>query len=712
MKHIRYAVENGIATLTLDNADESMNLVSPEFIAEFTEAVDKVASDDAVTGAIVTSAKPAFMAGADLKFVGTAYDRGMSKADVVAFCKAPSDMHRRMETCGKPFVAAMNGLALGGGFELALACHYRILVDDPKAVVSLPEVNLGLLPGSGGTQRLPRMLGTERALDLLLSGRSVGPQEALKLGLVDEVVPAGTQIDAAIAWLATGPEATKPWDRKGYQPPAALGVLDMKTATIHTMTAASLSAKTWHNYPAPIAIETVVFEGMQQPFDRAQALENKYFARLITDPVSRNIIRTTFLNKGKNDALTMRPAGVPTYTVRKLGVLGAGMMGAGIANVAATAGIEVILIDATQDNADKGKAYSQKVLGRMVEKGKRTQEAADAVLARITATTDYALLEGADLIIEAVFEDTAVKAEVTKKAAAVLPDTAPFASNTSTLPISALAENFPRPADFIGLHFFSPVDRMGLVEVIMGKKTSDQTLARALDFVKQIRKTPIVVNDSRGFYTSRVFQTFIHEGMAMLREGVKPAMIENAGKMAGMPVGPLMVTDEVSIELPLMIADQAIAQEGDAYRKPVSYDVMTKMMNDLGRPGRKGNAGFYEYAEDGSKRLWPGLADHFPVADKQPEFAELKKRLLYIQALETVRCLEEGVLTRAEDGDIGSVLGWSFPTYTGGTMSLIDTVGVAEFVAECDGMAQKYGERFKPSPWLRDRASGEVKLYG
>jgi 3-hydroxyacyl-CoA dehydrogenase/enoyl-CoA hydratase/3-hydroxybutyryl-CoA epimerase len=711
MKHIKYSVADGIATLTLDNADESVNLVSPEFIAEFTEVVDMVATDDAVTGAIVTSGKPSFMAGADLKFVGAAYDRGITPQEAVEFCRAPSDMHRKMETCGKPFVAALNGFALGGGYELALACHHRIIVDNPKAIVGLPEVNLGMIPGSGGTQRLPRMIGFERALELLLSGRTVAPEEALKLGLVDQVVPEGELLAAARAWLATGPDAQKPWDKKGYVPQGGLGLLEQSTANVYTMSAASLSAKTWHNYPAPIAIETCVFEGLQQPFDRAQAFENKYFARLLTDPVSRNIIRTTFLNKGKNDALTMRPEGVPVSKVSKLGVLGAGMMGAGIAYSAAAAGIEVVLIDSTQENAERGKAYSAKVQGKMVARGQRSQSEADKVLTLITPTTDYALLKGADLVIEAVFEDVGVKADVTKKTAAVIPGTTPFASNTSTLPISALAEAFPRPEDFIGLHFFSPVDRMALVEVIRGKKTSEATLARALDFVKQIRKTPIVVNDSRGFYTSRVFQTFIHEGMSMLQEGVKPALIENAGKMAGMPVGPLQVTDEVSIELPLMIANQAIAQEGDAYRVPQSYGVMKKMIEELGRPGRKGGAGFFEYAEDGSKRLWPGLAGHFPVAAEQPEVEELKKRLLYIQALETARCLEENVLTRAEDGDIGAVLGWSFPTYTGGTISLIDTVGVANFVAECDLLAQKYGERFVPPSWLRDRVSGEVKLY-
>lgn len=712
MRHIRFDVEaDGIALLTLDNADESMNLVSPDFISEFTEAVERVATDPAIVGAIITSGKKTFMAGADLKFVGSAYDRGITKSEAVAFATAPAAMHRRMETCGKPFVAAMNGLALGGGFELALACHRRILVDEPKAVVGLPEVNLGLIPGSGGTQRLPRIVGVEAALKLLTSGEQLAPAEALKRGVVDEVVPAARLMDAARDWLRSGPSAVRAWDVKGYAPTASFGLLDAKTATTFAMQGPGAAARTWQNYPAPIAVVSCVFEGMQHSFDLAQKIEIKHFARLLTDPVSRNIIRTTFINRGKNDSLAARPEGFDKTTVKKLGILGAGMMGAGIAYSSAVAGIEVVLIDSSQENAERGKAYSAKLLDKAVQKGLRSREAANAILARILPTTDYAPLKEVGLVIEAVFEDTAIKAEVTKRAAAVIPASTPFASNTSTLPISQLAEAFERPEDFVGLHFFSPVDRMALVEVIRGRKTTDATLARALDFVAQIRKTPIVVNDSRGFYTSRVFQTFIHEGMAMLQEGVKPALIENAGKLAGMPVGPLAVTDEVTIELPLKIADQAIKEDGNAYTVPVSYEVMKRMMFELKRPGRKGGGGFYDYPADGHKRLWEGLGVAFPPSEDQPTVAELKKRLLYIQALETVRCLEEGVLNRPEDGDIGAVLGWSFPTYTGGTMSLIDTVGVSAFVSECDGLAQKYGERFKPSSWLRERAASGQGIY-
>lgn len=703
MKTVSYAVEDGIAIITLDNPDERMNLVSPDFIADMTAAVARLRDDAEAKGAIIVSGKPAFMAGADLKVIGDLQARAISTQEAVDFAIAPSDMHRAMETCGKPIVAAIGGLALGGGYELALACHRRIVVDEPGAVVGLPEVTLGLLPGSGGIQRLGRMVGTKVALEVLLGGRPFAPAKALALGLVDAVVPRDGLIEAAREWIDSGPDPVRDWDRKGWRPAEWGGLLDVNTANLHTFTAAATSAKTHHKDPAPIVIQQCLFEGLQQPFDRAQRLENKYFAKLLTGPVSRAIVRTMFLNKGANDALVMRPDGFEKQAVGKVGVLGAGMMGAGIAHVSAIAGIDVVLIDMDQAAADRGKAASAKILAKAVERGKMTQDAADGVLARINATTDYAPLGDVDLVVEAVFEKSEVKADVTARAAAAMSDTALFASNTSTLPITALAKNFPRPADFIGLHFFSPVDRMPLVEVIMGQATSQGALARALDYVKQIRKTPIVVNDSRGFYTSRVFQTFIHEGMAMVAEGVHPALIENAAKQAGFPVGPLQLCDEVTLALPRMICEQAMAEEGDAYTVPVSYPVLVKMIDELGRPGRKDGGGFYDYTEDGSRSLWPGLADAYPLLDKQPDVEEVKTRLLYIQSLETARCLDEGVLTRPEDGDIGAVLGWAFPTWTGGTMSLIDSVGAAEFVATCDRLAQAYGARFLPTDNLRAR---------
>ena len=709
MRHISIAKgANGIATLTLDNADETMNLVSESWIAEMNTAIAALAADADVTGVILTSGKKAFMAGADLKLLVQGYGT-LSKAAAVAFSQRATKMHRAIETSGKPWVAALNGLALGGGLELALACHGRVLVDDPKAVVGLPEVNVGLLPGSGGTQRLPRIAGVKVALDLLLSGRAVAPAEALKLKIVDAVVPAADLIAAAEAWLVAYSDPVKPWDVKGYAIPESRGLLNPEAAAMFSATTASVSAK-GGNTPAPGAILSCVFEGVQLPFDKALGVESKYFASLLTGPVSRNIIRTTFLSKAAAEKGARRPAGVPKGTVTKVGVLGAGMMGAGIALVSAQAGIDVVLIDRDVPSAEKGKAYAAKVLGKEVDKGKRTQAAADAILARITPTEDFALLNGCDLIVEAVFEDTAIKAETTRKAEAVIPASAIFATNTSTLPITRLAEASARPAQFIGLHFFSPVERMGLVEVIMGKATSQETLARSLDFVAQLRKTPIVVNDSRGFYTSRVFQTLIHEGGAMLAEGIPPAVIENAARQAGMPVGPLALLDELSFDLPLKIVDQAIAEEGSAYQPPAGEPTLRRMRDVIGRGGRKAGGGFYDYPEGGKKRLWSGLAEHFPpVADY--DLAELKHRFLTIQAMETARCLEEGVLTTPEDADLGAVYGWGFPAWTGGTISYIDTIGVAAFVREADRMAQLYGPRFAPSAWLRSRAARGESFY-
>jgi len=700
---LNVAIADGIATITLDDPDAGVNTVSPAWLDEMTETFTALKADDAVTGIIVTSAKPGFMAGADLKYI-LAEASTMTVEQAFVFGRHASAMHRLVETCGKPVVAAMTGFALGGGYELALACTHRILADDPKAVVGMPEVTVGLLPGSGGTQRLPRMIGVQKAAEVLLEGKPYPPAKALALGLVDQVVPAADVLGAAREWLATKPDPVRPWDVKGFRIAESDGLLKQSTAAFFTFASAKLLAKFGDRYPAPIAILSCLFEGIQVPLDKGLLVESRYFAKLIADPVSRNIIRTTFVNKGLAEKGVRRPEGVARSTVTKLGVLGAGMMGAGIAHVAAKAGIDVVLLDSSIEAAEKGKAYSAKVMAKAVDRGTATQDKADALLARIRPTTDYADLAGAELVIEAVFEDTAIKADVTAKTEAVIGKDAIFASNTSTLPITGLATAFGRPEDFIGLHFFSPVDRMALVEVIMGERTSDTTLARALDFIAQIRKLPIVVNDSRGFYTSRVFQTFIHEGMELLREGVSPALIENAAKQAGMPVGPLAVSDEVTLTLPMKIVRQT-ESEDPAFRRPTSMEVMEKMVDGLGRPGRSGGGGFYDYPEGGKKTLWKGLAEHFPPAAEQPDAQEVKNRILYVQALETARCLEENVLTHAADGDLGSVFGWGFPSWAGGTLSLIETVGVPEFVAECDRLAQRFGPRFLPTAQLREMAA-------
>jgi 3-hydroxyacyl-CoA dehydrogenase / enoyl-CoA hydratase / 3-hydroxybutyryl-CoA epimerase len=701
---------DGIAIITLDDPVKPMNVVSPEWIDEFIEAIERVATDPAVKGAVITSAKPAFMAGADLKYICSLAGGAISLQEAFEFSEKPSmRMHRRLETCGKPFVAAINGLALGGGYELALACHHRILVDDPKAVVGLPEVTVGLLPGSGGTQRLPRMIGLEKSLPVLLEGKPVAPAEALKLGMVDAVVPAGALLQAARRWILDSPDPVRAWDKKGYR--SSGGLLNPAIANVMMSQPAAIGAKTQYNYPAPIAILDCIFEGMLLPFDKALRLESKYFAKLLCDPVSRNLIRTTFINKGEAMKLARRPKHVPSSKVKKLAVLGAGMMGAGIAHVAAAAGIDVVLLDSTVDLAERGKSVASKLLKKAVEKGQKTASAAEETLARIKTTTEFSDLTGCDLVIEAVFEDTAIKADVTRKAQAVIPREAIFASNTSTLPISGLAEAFARPAQFIGLHFFSPVERMPIVEVIMGAETSQETLAKSLDLVAQLKMTPIIVRDSRGFYTSRVFQTFIHEGMRMLEDGVSPALIENAAKFAGFPVGPLALVDEVTLELPWKIVQEAKAALGEKFVKPCAYEVMRRMLEDYKRPGKRYGKGFYEYPQSGAKRLWSGLGAAFPPSATQPRIEELKRRFLYVQSLETARCIEEGVVMHPADADIGSLLAWGFPAWTGGPLSVIDTVGITDFVAECRVMAERYGTRFAPSAWLEARAVRGETFY-
>lgn len=695
-------IDRGVATVTLDDPDSAVNTVSPAWIDEMTVAFQSLKENPDVRGIIVLSGKPGFMAGADLNFI-LKQSTTMNVSDAVAFSQQATRLHRLIETCGKPVVAAMTGFALGGGYELALACTYRILADDPKAVVGLPEVNVGLLPGSGGTQRLPRLIGLSKASDVLLEGKTYAPPAALELGLVDLVVPAEKVIDSALTWLASRPSAIRPWDRADFKMPESDGLMKQSTATFFTLSTGKLLARYGSNYPAPIAILSCLFEGVQVPIDKGLMIESRHFAHLMTGSVARNIIRTTFVSKGLAEKGARRPKEVPNRSVSKLGVLGAGMMGAGIAFVAAKSRIEVVLLDTTLELAERGKDSFRKILDKDLERGKISRETAELTLARIKPTADYSDLAGVDLVVEAVFEDTAIKAAVTQRAAHAIGPDVILATNTSTLPINQLADSFGRPADFIGLHFFSPVDRMSLVEVIMGKRTSPVTLARALDFVAQLRKTPIVVNDSRGFYTSRVFQTFIHEGMELLREGVAPALIENAARLAGMPLGPLAVTDETTLELPMKIIRQT-EREDKTFCRPKSMAVLEKMVDELGRPGRKAGGGFYEYPVSGKKRLWEGLATQFPVAIEQPDVETVKRRLLYIQSLETVRCLEENVLTHRADGDLGSVLGWGFPAWSGGTLGLIETVGVAEFVATCEALALKHGSRFTPTTKLRDMA--------
>jgi 3-hydroxyacyl-CoA dehydrogenase/enoyl-CoA hydratase/3-hydroxybutyryl-CoA epimerase len=708
---IRYTVDgDGIALLTFDLPGKSMNVLTPELMDELESHVQAAAADDAVTGLVLTSGKPTFIAGADIKDMVTAYDRGITAREGAEFSYRLNRVLRGMETCGKPVAAAINGLALGGGLEICLACHFRVLADDPKAVLGFPEVNIGLLPGAGGTQRAPRLVGFRQAATMVLQCRNQTPAQALEIGLVHELAPTGKVVERARRWVLESGDPVQPWDKKGFRIPHG-GLASPATAQVFMGGNALVTATTKHNYPAPIAAQSAMFEGCATGFDEGLKIESQYFGTLLAGPVARNMMRSLFVSKGKADKLSRRPGDVPKSQVKKLGILGAGMMGAGIAYVSAQAGIEVVLLDTSQENAEQGKAYSEGLLRKAVERGRSTEEEAAVLLGRIRPTTRYHDLDHCDLVIEAVFESVEIKADVTAKTEAVVPETCVFASNTSTLPITGLAQASERPRQFIGLHFFSPVDRMPLVEVILGEATDDATLARSLDYVQQIRKTPIVVNDSRGFYTSRVFGTFTAEGISMLAEGVRPALIENAAKMAGMPVGPLAVTDEVTLELAYKIGQETAANLGRDYPADRAQAVVQKMVEQLDRKGKRYGRGFYDYPRDTKKRLWPGLAEHFPPAAEQPPVGELKKRFLVIQALETTRCLEEGVLTHVEDADVGSIFGWGFPAWTGGTLSYVDTLGIREFVAECDRLEQACGARFAVSDWLRERAEHGTDFY-
>lgn len=703
---------DGIAIITIDLKDRSMNVVSPEFIGEFDQAIDQIAGNAGIKGAVITSGKSSFIAGADLLQIVDEIDPAADPKVAFAKWSGLQQLYRKLETCGKPIVAAINGTALGGGLELCLACHYRVAADNPKAKLGQPEVQVGLLPGAGGTQRLPRMIGLEAALPLLLQGTHLSPGKAAELGVVDLLVEPGQEVHAAKQWILEGGEALQPWDKKGFKVPGGAGLMSPKAIQTQMIGVALLQKTTNHNYPAPIAIMSAVYEGSVLPIDTALQIESKYFAELLTDVVTRNMIRTLFVSKGAADKLARRPQGVDKSKVTKLGVLGAGMMGAGIAFVSARAGMQVVLLDRSKDDAEKGKDYSRQLLQKRIDRGRMTADSASDLLDRIQTTDNYAELAGCEYVIEAVFEDRGIKADVTAKTEAVIGSDAIFGSNTSTLPISGLAEASSRPKSFIGIHFFSPVDKMPLVEVIVGEQTSDEAIARTLDYIQQIRKTPIVVNDSRGFYTSRVFSTFTREGIAMLAEGVNPALIENVAKHAGMPVGPLAVTDEVSLELAYKIGEQTKADLGNDYVATPADAVMEKMVVGLDRRGKRFGAGFYEYSDDGNKRLWPGLSEHFPLSGVQPSPEEVKTRILYVQAIDAARCLEEGVLTHPADADVGSVFGWGFPPYTGGTLSFIETVGVKAFVKVADRLADEYGPRFTVPDGLRAMAESGETHYG
>jgi 3-hydroxyacyl-CoA dehydrogenase/enoyl-CoA hydratase/3-hydroxybutyryl-CoA epimerase len=711
---------DGIALVTWDMPGKSMNVIDMDVMTELDAIVTRVAADAAIKGAVITSGKDTFGGGADLTMLET------QRADYEATLKAKGEeaaatmvfetsrklslIFRKLETSGKPWVAALNGTAMGGCFELALACHYRIAADNPKTRLGLPEIKVGLFPGAGGTQRISRMMATADALQFLLKGDQLRLDRAKTMKLVDAVVPAADLVTAARTWIKTSPKSKQPWDVDGFKLPG--GPVWSKMGMMTFPAANALYRKeTQDNYPAARAIMACVFEGLQVPFDTALRIESRYFAKVVRSPEAAAMIRSLFVSMQELNKGARRPAGAAPTTLKKIGVLGAGLMGAGIAYVTAQAGLDVVLIDRDQESADKGKAHAQKLLADAVKKNRTTQAAADAVLARITPTPDYGALKGVDMIIEAVFEDRKVKAEATAKAQAVVGDKIVFGSNTSTLPITSLAEQSQDATNFIGVHFFSPVDKMLLVEIIMGEKTGDAALAVALDYVRAIRKTPIVVNDARGFYTSRVVGTYLREGHLMLAEGVPAAMIENVGKQAGMPVGPLSLNDEVAVDLAWKILKATEADGGQV--DPKQKTLLDEMVEKRGRYGRKNGKGFYDYPASGPKRLWPGLAELQPTRldPDTIDVAELKHRLLAIQALETARCFEENVLTDVREADVGSILGFGYAPYSGGTLSYIDMMGTKKFVALCEKLAQKYGERFKPNKQLVDMAAKGESFY-
>jgi 3-hydroxyacyl-CoA dehydrogenase/enoyl-CoA hydratase/3-hydroxybutyryl-CoA epimerase len=686
---VRYACDDGIAALTFDAGAGRVNLLDDATRGAFRDALDRALVDASVVGIVIASAQDQFVAGVDLKQLLEPSNRSAAEPYHAVL--------RRMETGGKPCVAALNGTALGGGAELALACHHRIGATESDARFGFPEVTLGLMPGAGGTQRLPRLIGIEKALPLLLEGRRVAFAEARALGIVDELVPPKELLAAAKRWILERPSSVQPWDRPGFALPGT-AVQSPKGQQFFIDAIASLRKKTFGNYPAPPAILASVYHGAQLSIEAGLSIERRNFERIRRTPQAKAMVRTLFFGVKRANRLPARPSGVAPSRIRKIGVLGGGMMGTGIALVSAAAGAEVVLIEQDQALADQAKSR----LATALQSG--APELREAVLQRIEATAAYSSLCDAALVIEAVFEDRAVKAEVTKRAERAIPATAIYASNTSTLPISGLAEASVRPKRFIGIHFLSPVERMQLVEIVRGRQTGDEALALALDYVRMIGKTPIVVNDRRGFFTSRVFKAYVREGLMCLRDGVAPALIENAGRMAGMAVGPLAVADEVSMSLAVRIMQQARADQGTEYLPLPADDVFELMVLQLDRPGKRAGRGFYEYPAGGRKYLWPGLREHFPVAGRQPGVDEIKRRLLYAQSLEASRAFEEEVIESSADGDVASILGWGFPAYTGGVFSLIDEIGAARFVAQCDEFSQRLGRRFTPPQVLRDLA--------
>ncbi len=725
MKLNNFAFEidaDGIATAVWDMKDRSMNVITVEVMDELERIIDTVSGEAAIKGCVITSGKDSFSGGADLtmlqasagEYAKLLKTQGEEAANQFLLDSSArlTKIYRRLETCGKPFAAAVHGTCLGGAFELALSCQFRVVSDDAKTRVGLPEIKVGLFPGAGGTQRVARLMPTGDALQMLFKGEQIKAAAAKAMNLVHAVAPRDQIVGVAKDWLKANPTAKAPWDTDGWKAPSGR-VHSPAGMQIWPPASAIARRETMDNYPAVRAILSSVYEGLMLPMDLGLRVESRHFARILRSKEAAMMIRSLFLSKGELEKGARRPAGVPAQSIKKIGVLGAGFMGAGITYVSAQAGIEVILLDRDMEAAEKGKAYSHKLMTDQIMKGRAKTADRDALLARITPTASYDDLKDVDLIVEAVFEQQDVKKGVTEKAEAAIREGVIFASNTSTIPITQLARNSKRPDQFIGIHFFSPVEKMLLVEIILGEKTGDKALATALDFVRAIKKTPIVVNDSRGFFANRCVLNYILEGHLMLDEGVPPAMIENAGRMAGMPVGPLSLNDEVALDLGWKILNATKNDLGPQSVSPVQEKILKFMVVDQERFGRKNGKGFYEY-EGKSKKLWPGL-DQLQAKKLDPDtldVEELKQRLLVTQALEAAKTVEDGVIVDPREADVGSILGFGFAPFTGGTLSYIDGMGTKAFVALCERLAARHGDRFRPNKLLIEMAAKGETFYG
>jgi 3-hydroxyacyl-CoA dehydrogenase/enoyl-CoA hydratase/3-hydroxybutyryl-CoA epimerase len=723
-KYNNFTVEtdaDGIALVTWDMPGKSMNVFTEEVMLELDKIVDQVASDAAVKGAVVTSGKETFSGGADLtmlqRMLATfAKDKlkNAEKATQTLFENAGfmNKLFRKLETSGKPWVSAINGTCMGGAFELSLACHGRVAADSDKVKMALPEIKVGLFPGAGGTQRVPRLADTQAALQMLTSGQNLTPQKAKAMNLIHQIAAPDKLIEIAKDMIKGGLKPVQPWDEKGFKAPGG-PIYSAAGANLWPPAIAILRRETYGNYPAASAILKCVYEGLLVPFDTALRIEQRYFTEIMQTTEAAMMIRSLFVSLQELNKGARRPAGVPETKFRKIGVLGAGFMGAGIAYVTAKAGIPVVLLDRDMPSAEKGKAHSAGLVDGLIKKGRATADDKEKLLSLITPTADYADLDGVDMIVEAVFEDSEIKKGVTEKAEAVIKPAAIFASNTSTIPITSLAQNSKRPKNFVGIHFFSPVDKMMLVEIILGKKTGDKAVAMAIDYVRAIKKTPIVVNDTRGFYVNRCVLHYMSESYQMLIEGVPAAMIENAAKMAGMPVGPLALTDETAIDLAQKIMKQTIKDLGEKAVDQEQFALVNTLVDTHQRFGRKNGKGFYDYpAKPAKKKLWPGLKDLYKQRDPDTvDVEELKQRFLVTIALEAARVMEEGIVVDPREADVGSILAFGFAPYTGGALSYIDGMGAKAFVKLAKDLQRKYGKQFKAPKLLLDMAEKGETFY-